>query len=76
MEAVSHASAYGRAHRLDPPLLTQGPLSGAVFVVTVGRHLPDGVVESTTKYDITDQFEALARLRGWTPPSTSPGPKR
>lgn len=57
-----------RARKLNPPLLTEGPLSGDVFIVTIGRQLPDGIVESTTKYVITDQFEALAERRGWTRP--------
>jgi hypothetical protein len=54
-----------RARRLDPPLLTEGPVSDKVFVVTVGRQLENGVVVSTTKYDVTDQFKAMARRRGW-----------
>jgi hypothetical protein len=37
-----------RARRLDPPLLTEGPLSGCVYVVTVGKIREDGIVESTT----------------------------
>jgi hypothetical protein len=64
----TRSSVGQRARRLDPPLLTEGPLSGAVFVVTVGKVLDGGMVESTTKYDVTDQFDALARRRGWTPP--------
>lgn len=57
------ASTVGnRAQKLDPPLLTDSPISGRVYVVTVGK-VRGGVVEATTKYDVTDQFEALAAKR-------------
>lgn len=55
--------------KFDPPILTEGPLSGAVFVVTHGKILPhptvDGetIIESSKKYDVTDQFEVLAKKR-------------
>jgi hypothetical protein len=54
--------------KLDPPRLSIGPLSGAVFVTTHGKivgHDQDGreLIESTVKYDVTDQFDALARER-------------
>jgi hypothetical protein len=55
--------------KLDPPMLTEGPLSGAVFVVTYGKVEPHPTMEGKTmviasvKYDVTDQFEALAEAR-------------
>jgi hypothetical protein len=49
--------------KFDPPLLTTGPLSGKVYVVTHGKHLDGGVVQASVKYDVTDQFEALAASR-------------
>lgn len=55
--------------KLDPPLLTEGPLSGRVYVVTHGKVGPhptrDGetIVTAFSKYDVTDQFEALAAKR-------------
>jgi hypothetical protein len=57
-----------RARTFKPPRLTVGPLSGAVFVVTVGRifgHDDEGheLIEATTKYDVTDQFDAIVRQR-------------
>lgn len=50
--------------RKKPPLLRQGGLSGRVFVIT--RYTdPDekGNVEALEKFDVTDQFEALADER-------------
>lgn len=55
--------------KFDPPILTEGPLSHAVFVVTHGKILPhptrgdETLIEASVKYDITDQFEALAAKR-------------
>lgn len=55
--------------KFDPPLLTEGPLSGAVFVVTYGKLRPhptregETLIEASVKYDVTDQFEALAAKR-------------
>jgi hypothetical protein len=51
-----------RAKTLKPPRLMRGPLSGSIFVVTVGKTIEhDGelLCEAQTKYDVTDQFEAL-----------------
>lgn len=54
--------------KFDPPRLTQGGLSGAVFVVTHGKIRTEekGVelIEATTKYDVTTQFDVLAIERG------------
>ena len=55
--------------KLDPPMLTEGPLTGAVFVVTHGKVSPHPTIEGATmveasvKYDVTDQFDALAARR-------------
>jgi hypothetical protein len=65
----------GRSRRFDPPRLTFGPLSGRVYIVSHGKDLGDGNVEATKKYDITNQFEALARNLGWTPPPSEPEPE-
>jgi hypothetical protein len=47
--------------KFDPPILTRGPLSGRVYVVTHGKVLDKGQIEATRKYDVTEQFDALAR---------------
>lgn len=55
--------------KFAPPVLTEGPLSGRVFVVTHGKVLPhptiegETLIESSVKYDVTEQFEALAARR-------------
>lgn len=46
--------------KFDPPRLTRGPLSGRVFVVTHGKELGEGRIEASCKYDVTEQFDALA----------------
>jgi hypothetical protein len=45
----------------QPPLLLRGGLSGRVYVVTRYKVLdPErGRIEAITKYDVTDQFNAL-----------------
>lgn len=51
--------------KLEPPMLTLGPLSGEIFVVTYGRvtdhpTVPDAtMVIASTKYNVTDQFNDL-----------------
>lgn len=60
---MTDTSQSVRSRRLNPPLLTEEPLSGRVFVVTVGKVFANGNIEATTKYDVTDQFEALAKKR-------------
>lgn len=62
------AATSGRPHTLKPPRLTVGPVSGAVYVVTVGRILGhDGAgretIEAATKYDVSDQFAAIITQR-------------
>ncbi len=55
--------------KFNPPLLRQGPLSGKVYVVTHGKEYPhptiegETIIEASVKYDVTDQFEALAKAR-------------
>lgn len=55
--------------KLDPPLLTEGPVSGRVYVVTHGKVEPHPRIEGQTivtasrKYDVTEQFDALAARR-------------
>lgn len=55
----------GAAMRLDPPMLTHGPLTDRVYVVTHGKVEPHPTIEgrtmvtATVKYDVTDQFVAL-----------------
>lgn len=55
--------------KFNPPRLSVGGLSGRVYVTTHGKIVgeKDGreLIESTIKYDVTDQFEALAEQRGW-----------
>jgi hypothetical protein len=50
--------------KLDPPLLTRGPVSGRVYVVTHGKVTGEDDegrqrVEASVKFDVTDQFDAL-----------------
>lgn len=43
----------------QPPRLLQGGLSGRIYIVTKYRQLPNGTVEATEKFDITDDFFRL-----------------
>jgi len=56
--------------KFDPPLLMEGSLTGAVYVVTHGKILDGGIVESSIKYDVTDQFDALVAKRHPKPSAT------
>jgi hypothetical protein len=53
--------------KFDPPRLSIGGLSGRVYVTTHGRIIGEKegreLIESTVKYDVTDQFDALAAER-------------
>lgn len=55
--------------QFDPPLLTEGPLSGRILVVTHGKVEPHPTIDGETmitasrKYDVTDQFDALIAKR-------------
>lgn len=52
---------------LDPPQLRVGGLSNAVYVVTHGKQKGNTLIASQ-KYDVTDQFEAVAKELGWFSP--------
>lgn len=54
--------------QLDPPRLRVGYLSGEVYVITHGKVEGDTLVASR-KHEVTDQFEAVAKELGWTPPT-------
>lgn len=43
-----------------PPLLLRGGLTGRVYIVTAYTDHGDGRIEARTKYDVTDQYNALA----------------
>lgn len=51
--------------KFDPPLLTRGPLSGNVYVVTHGKVEPhptqggETIVVASIKYDVSNQVRAL-----------------
>jgi hypothetical protein len=55
--------------KFNPPLLTQGPLTDKVYVVTHGRidphpNIPDRtIVTASRKYDVTDQFNDIVAER-------------
>jgi hypothetical protein len=54
--------------KFDPPQLRVGGLSGNVYVITHGKEIdtPSGPgIEASRKYDVTEQFEAVAREKGW-----------
>jgi hypothetical protein len=50
----------------QPPILNVGPLSGKVYIVTRYRVLDaeKGHYEALEKYDVTEEFEAIAEARG------------
>jgi hypothetical protein len=45
--------------RTKPPLLTLGPLSGRIYVVTRYTDKGNGVIDAHEKYDVTSQFMAV-----------------
>jgi hypothetical protein len=50
--------------KFDPPQLRTGELSGRIYVITHGKEIetPNGPgIEASRKYDVTDQFWALAK---------------
>ncbi len=60
--------------KLDPPLLRVGGLSKAVYVITHGKVEGETLtLIASRKHDVTDQFEAVARELGWTPPEVKGG---
>jgi hypothetical protein len=48
------------------PILMEHPLSKRVYIVTRYRFNGDGSFTAYTKYDITEQFDRLAKLRART----------
>lgn len=55
------------ARKFDPPILTEGPLSDRVYVVTHGKIIEregaPNIVQASVKYEVTEQFDQLARAR-------------
>jgi hypothetical protein len=54
--------------KFDPPQLRVGGLSGRVYVITHGKEIQTANgpgIEASRKYDVTEQFEAVAREKGW-----------
>lgn len=47
----------------QPPMLVEGGLSNRVYVVTRYKTHDDGLIEALEKYDVTDEFDALAAER-------------
>lgn len=51
--------------KLNPPILTRGPVTGKVYVITHGKVEPHPTIPERTmvtasvKYDVTEQFEEL-----------------
>lgn len=58
--------------QLARPQLRVGGLSKKVYIITHGRETRAkgrAFLDASRKYDSTDQFEAVARELGWTPPA-------
>ncbi len=45
------------------PMLMESPLTKRVFVVTSYKDKGNGIFEARQKYDVTEQFDALAKQR-------------
>lgn len=45
------------------PMLMESPLTKRVFVVTSYKDNGDGTFTARRKYDVTAQFDALAKMR-------------
>lgn len=45
------------------PMLTESPLTKRVYIVTSYKDNGDGTFTARQKYDITEQFDALAKMR-------------
>ena len=45
------------------PMLMESVLTNRVFIVTRYKELPNGCFEALEKYDVTEEFNALARER-------------
>ena len=46
-----------------PPRLMVGGLTGRIYITTSYKVQPGGAVISNTKYDVTDEFEAIEASR-------------
>lgn len=45
------------------PMLMESPLTKHVYIVTSYKDNGDGTLTAREKYDITEQFDALAKMR-------------
>ena len=45
------------------PMLMESPLTKRVFVVTSYKDNGDGTFTARQKYDVTEQFDTLAKMR-------------
>ena len=45
------------------PMLMESPITKRVYVVTKYKHNGDGMFLALQKFDVTDQFDALAKKR-------------
>lgn len=61
------------AREKQAPLLMRSALSSRIYVVIRYKNLCDGMVEALEKYDITDQFDALASAGTLVAPTELPG---
>ena len=43
------------------PILTRSEITDAVYIVTKYKILEDGLVRTTEKYDVTNQFNAMTK---------------
>lgn len=57
------------------PMLMESPLTKRVFVVTSYKDKGDGIFEARQKYDVTEQFDALAEQRSGTCENISDPPE-
>lgn len=48
---------------MKEPMLMQSGLTGRVYVVTSYKDLGEGRIEASKQYDVTEQFDAIARSR-------------
>lgn len=58
--------------QLKRPVLRVGGISSKVYVVTHGKVTSSGektYLDATRKYDVTNDFEDVAKELGWNPPA-------
>ena len=51
------------SERKRPPILSRSSLTGRVYIVTRYSQRGDGLLVASEKYDVTEQFEALADVQ-------------